>query len=353
MTDNEMAMVETLPFAHNHSSTFSRFAPLARRSSELMNSPTTLPHNQPSAQHSAPFTLESLAAALSTSPTGGFSYLSGDLYDANSHSYNDRRVPLLKSRSFPHAKRDDPVCVTSPPPLRKTKSVRFADSQGLPLVEAVHQLTCLDSSYTTNKIVPYSDDISSNVHLKTGAKVNCLDKNLKKPAATTNTSNIGSTSSSLPPLTVDTSRPMSLKQCRTSPILKRQNSPTSPVSTTSTHRHRFSFSSPSLEPDFFQRVIRDGVALDSIREEPRSLHGVVRVSNLSYEKNVIIRWTHDNWRTSHDTRAVFCANDGATDRFGFELPINGDDVIFCVRYRTFGKEYWDNNRGQNYTVFSE
>ena len=131
--------------------------------------------------------------------------------------------------------------------------------------------------------------------------------------------------------------------------LKRQNSP---PNFGPTHRHKLAFTQPSLEPDFFNRVSRDCVCLESIREEPRCLHGIIRVSNLSYSKEVAVRWTHDNWRTSHDTHAVFLSNHGATDRFAFELPINGDDVSFAIRFRSEGTEHWDNNRGSNYTVLS-
>jgi protein phosphatase 1 regulatory subunit 3A/B/C/D/E len=218
----------------------------------------------------------------------------------------------------------------SKPPLRKAKSVRFADTQGLPLVEAVHQLTCKDSSYTANKIVPYDEqeDILGSLPLIATA-----------PATTANKKG----SSTLTP-------PRTLPQRSSSPpsSAKKVNSPSKlPV-----HKHTFTFGQPSLEPDFFERVERDSVVLESIREEPRSLHGIVRVFNLAYNKEVVIRWTHDGWRTSHDTNAVFCSNDGNTDRFAFELPINGDDVSFCIRYRVESGEYWDNNRGTNYTITS-
>lgn len=342
-----MAMVGTLPFTNNQT-TFGRYASQARRNSDLMDTASGLSARSNNHHHSAQFTLESLAAQLSllsSSPTDGFTYLSqGDFYNTN-----NQRTPLVKSKSFPSVGK---ACPSTKPTLRKAKSVRFADSQGLPLVAAVHQLTCLDSSYTANKIVPYTDDISViNAQLKSSAKTG--DQSSQHPSSIVSTVNSGSATFNPSPLTMDTSRHITVKQCHSSPILKRQNSPSSPVSSPSTHRHRFGFSQPSLEPDFFQRVVREGVVLDSIREEPRSLHGIVRVSNLAYEKDVVVRWTHDDWRTSHDTRAYFCASDGTTDRFGFELPINGDDVVFCIRYTTLRRDYWDNNRGQNYTVFSE
>lgn len=354
-----MAMVDTLPFPQAHRATFSRFSPLGRRNSESMgsasNSPTlTVPFGRLSDPlPPAPFTLETLAAELeimNTSPTSGFSYLSGDLY--NPHQ---SRGPLQKSRSFPNALKADHKRANSPPLLRKAKSVRFADSQGLPLVEAVHQLSKQDSSYTANKIVPYSDDLSAGVKLVTGKSRSSFPINgSSNSSLESSEKSPPSSSSTLTELTIETSTSApTLKPCQTSPILKRQNSPPIVAPSTPTHNRRFGFTQPSLEPDFFQRVNKQCVVLDNIRAESRSLQGTIRVSNLSYEKDVIVRWTHDKWRTSHDTKAVFCSNDGATDRFMFELPINGDDVTFCIRYKTCGQEFWDNNRDTNYTIFSE
>ena len=353
----DMAMVDTLPFAHR--STFSRFSPLGRRNSESVgsagNSPTLLAPSGRSSdpQPPPPFTIETLAAEfefrLSTSPTSGFNYLSGDLY--NSHQ-SISRGPLQKSRSLPTV-RSDHKRSNSPPLLRKAKSVRFADTQGLPLVEAVHQLSKQDSSYTANKIVPYSDDLSTGIRLATGKNRNSIKRNDSSSSSLESSdSTPPSSSNSLAELVVKTSPPVR-KPCQTSPILKRQNSPPMVAPPTPTHRHRFGFTQPSLEPGFFQRVNKECVVLDNIRTESRSLQGTIRVSNLHYEKEVIVRWTHDKWRSSHDTKAVFCTNDGATDRFTFELPINGDDVVFCIRYKTCGQEFWDNNGGNNYTVFSE
>lgn len=276
--------------------------------------------------------LEDIAAELelrlSTSPSADFGYRDGKLYGESSNP-----VPLLKSRSLPNFNRNTLKSSASPKlPLRKAKSVRFADTQGLPLVEAVHQLSLKDSSYTANKIVPYDDqeDILGGLPLIATAPV---------------------AASACPSDSSTPTPPRTLPQRSGSPpknTSRRLNSP----SKLFTHKHTFTFTQPSLEPDFFERVRRDNVVLESIREEPRALHGIVRVLNLAFSKAVTIRWTHDGWRTSHDTSAVFCSNDGNTDRFAFELPINGDDVSFAVRYRVESGEFWDNNRGDNYTVIS-
>ena len=271
-------------------------------------------------------TLEDLALeiqrSLGSSPSAAFSYLSGEVYNHKSVSSRTRSLPNINRKQVKSSN-------SVKPPLRKVKSVRFADTQGLPLVEAVHQLTLKDSSYTANKIVPYDekeDILSEQPLIITGPDASSP----VRPDALTpkNSSHKNGT--------------------QRNGVHKKQNSPTKHTA----HKHTFTFTQPSLEPDFFIRVSKENVVLESIREEPRSLHGIVRVSNLSYSKEVTIRWTHDNWRTSHDTSCVFCSNDEATDRFAFELPINGDDVSFAIRYRVLNAEYWDNNKGRNYTVLS-
>lgn len=367
-----MALVEPMPPLPDAS--FGRFnaAQLQRRGSDVVTSPTCT--NQ------LPMPLlafNEFQQWLGTSPTGGLDFLAGDTSNLFSFSsvsatmdYRARengrttRAPLLKSRSFPKAKHEDPnlsLSTSTPhrPPLRKAKSVKFADSQGLPLVEAVHELTRQDSSYTARKIVPYADDdFLAPVHLlaapqassrppaaqrSSSSPVNALSVQENKPQKSTRPNGTnGSKKSDLPP---GSSKLSSNNKAN----VKRQNSP---PKFGPTHRHKLAFTQPSLEPDFFNRVSRDCVCLESIREEPRCLHGIVRVSNLSYTKEVAVRWTHDNWKTSHDTHAVFLSNHGATDRFAFELPINGDDVSFAIRFRSEGSEYWDNNRGSNYTVLS-
>lgn len=378
MSQDDMALVEPMPPLPD--ATFGRFntAQLQRRGSDVVTSPTCTNHLP------VPIlAFHEFQQWLGTSPTGGLDFLAGD---SNFFSFSSvpatmdhrarengrtTRAPLLKSRSFPKARHEDPnlsLSTSTPhrPPLRKAKSVKFADSQGLPLVEAVHELTRQDSSYTARKIVPYADDdFLAPVHLlaspQASSRLPAAQRSSSSPASVpsarenkpqkftratqrtgTDGTDGGSKKSDLAP---GSSKLSSSNKAN----VRRQNSP---PKFGPTHRHKLAFTQPSLEPDFFNRVSRDCVCLESIREEPRCLHGIVRVSNLSYAKEVAVRWTHDNWKTSHDTQAVFLSNHGATDRFAFELPINGDDVSFAIRFRSEGSEYWDNNRGSNYTVLS-
>ena len=280
--------------------------------------------------------LEDLAAHLEgqsldcgDSPSAAFSYLDGKFYgeENNSFTFFPKRTRSLPSNYFTSCKAKS--AISSKHPLRKAKSVRFADTQGLPLVAVVHQLTMKDSSYTDNIIVPYEDeDILSRCPLiLSGPRVT------DKCAASDDLSGDNNANKK-----DEAPRTFALKQ--------------DSLSYSTRPAYQRSFTLPSLEPDFLDRVKRDNVVLESVREEPRSLHGIVRVSNIAYEKEVVIRWTHDHWKTSHDTCSVFCSSDGSTDRFAFEVPINGNGVSFAIRFRARGIEYWDNNYGGNYTVLS-
>lgn len=320
------------PFARLH------YGPLGRRgSSDIALStplgPRSVSSGCSTANQRQLTSLEDLAAQLEERvdevycPSAAFTYLDGKDHgdEDNSFTFFPTRSRSLPSNYFTSCSAKS--AISSKPLLRKTKSVRFADTQGLPLVDVVHQLTFKDSSYTANKIVPYEDEDLLNRCPLILSGLQSIDQKCTTLEEQSN----GDASKS------------------PKKFVLRQNPPSSNYFA---HKHTFTFTQPSLEPDFLDRVKMDYVVLESIREEPRSLHGIVRVSNLSYEKDVYIRWTHDHWRTSHDTCSVFCSNDGSTDRFAFELPINGDDVSFAIRFRTQGIEYWDNNYGRNYTVLS-
>ena len=330
-----MAVADPLPptcMASNHGfqgwNTFSRFSHLRRAESPNQNSEPL-------------FTLESLAAELallSTSPTGDLTYLTEDYYATSttiSYSTRDassKRPGFSKSLSFPKVKRDGPLksCVHTDKVIRRAKSVRFADTQGLPLIEAIHQLSSGDSSYTENKIVPYDDEEAFQPVRIVSCRQSVESKS-REPCKVEEEPPPHKQALELPP-----------EEPSTAPKLRRQPSPPK--------RRLFRFGQPGSEPGFYERVGRENVVLESVRDEPGMIRGIARVANISFHKEITVRWTHDHWRTYHDTNAVYCANDGATDRFTFELPANGDDVEFAIRFRCNGSEYWDNNRGINYVV---
>lgn len=95
-----------------------------------------------------------------------------------------------------------------------------------------------------------------------------------------------------------------------------------------------------------------------------NLVGHVAVKNLSFQKNVAIRFTLDNWNAVTEVSAEYNADvrkkvkTAGYDRFTFvlklaDLPqhtVNGGSFEFCVRYRCEAGEFWDNNNGQNYAL---
>lgn len=342
-----MFMATSSPTVHSSTSAFSRYNHSTRRA--------VPPRSE---VQSPPFSLEAIALLLDRgSPTEDLAYLTADYYSTSSSIVRTSGEissgggrPFQKSRSFPKVKRDAPLksCVQNEKLLRRAKSVRFADTQGLPLIEAIHQLSVEDSSYTENKIVPYSE----NCEFQPVQLVSCRrSKDPRDTSAAAAAAEVVSPKPTTKPphslLVLEPSTPPPLVSPPPVAPLTRQLSPPAPAGG---GRRVFRFSQPGSEPGFYDRVNRDCVVLESVRDEPRMIRGVVRVLNITFHKEVMVRWSHDRWRSYHDTSAVFSANDGHTDRFTFELPANGEDIEFALRYKCDGKEYWDSNRGKNYSV---
>lgn len=81
-------------------------------------------------------------------------------------------------------------------------------------------------------------------------------------------------------------------------------------------------------------------------------HGKIVLDNLGYEKDVIIRYTTDNWKTYNEEKANFGFTSiyGNIDAWTFQVNLDepSENVEFAVMYRVNGQEYWDNNFGTNY-----
>lgn len=103
------------------------------------------------------------------------------------------------------------------------------------------------------------------------------------------------------------------------------------------------------------------VALESLTlsEDGASILGKVRVQNIAFEKWVAIRFTFDWWQTTSEVTAKYIESipGGVFDRFAFSIRLNDmlkrieDKTLFlAARYSTAGREFWDNNNGQNYQV---
>lgn len=87
--------------------------------------------------------------------------------------------------------------------------------------------------------------------------------------------------------------------------------------------------------------------------------GTVKVKNISFTKEVIVRVTWDDWKSQQD---IFCTYNRAYgpvtcahvifDTFSFKitLPPSSKRLEFCICYRADTQEFWDNNKGLNYTI---
>ena len=112
---------------------------------------------------------------------------------------------------------------------------------------------------------------------------------------------------------------------------------------------------------------RKNIHLESIALHKSSLTGTILVLNVSYEKDVAVRYTLDDWQTVSEVRAQYGGRgyDGSNmdqrnwDRFKFIIPLDHaqklpERALWLVgRYTALGEcggEWWDNNSGLNYRV---
>ncbi|XP_063769683.1 protein phosphatase 1 regulatory subunit 3E [Pseudophryne corroboree] len=105
------------------------------------------------------------------------------------------------------------------------------------------------------------------------------------------------------------------------------------------------------------------VCLQSMRCESCFLWGSVRVLDLAYEKIVTVRYSLDGWLSYQETHALYAARlchggpgHPGTDLFTFRLPLPPQDqsqalsLQFAIRYEVGEEEFWDNNKGRNYSL---
>ncbi|KAI9257926.1 putative phosphatase regulatory subunit-domain-containing protein [Sporodiniella umbellata] len=86
------------------------------------------------------------------------------------------------------------------------------------------------------------------------------------------------------------------------------------------------------------------------------LEGKCRALNISYQKQISVRYTFDLWSTFKETLGVFKEPIGSTantwDRFDFQIPVPHSDrpqtLYLALKYTVNGQDYWDNNHGANY-----
>jgi hypothetical protein len=96
--------------------------------------------------------------------------------------------------------------------------------------------------------------------------------------------------------------------------------------------------------------------------DQKSMLGSVAVSNLSFQKSVVCRFTLDYWKTTSEVAAEFSheirprVTRVSQDRFTFSIKLSDTinlelkTLYFCIRYNVNGQEYWDNNGSANFQV---
>uniref|UniRef100_A0A1B0C5W9 CBM21 domain-containing protein n=1 Tax=Glossina palpalis gambiensis TaxID=67801 RepID=A0A1B0C5W9_9MUSC len=112
---------------------------------------------------------------------------------------------------------------------------------------------------------------------------------------------------------------------------------------------------------FRQTIERNFVSLENVivKDEESLVVGTVKVKNIAYEKEVMVRVTWDDWKSQQD---IFCAYNKAYgpascahvifDTFSFKitLPPSSKRLEFCICFRSGNQECWDNNQNKNYTI---
>ncbi|KAM6975649.1 protein phosphatase 1 regulatory subunit 3C-B [Tautogolabrus adspersus] len=129
------------------------------------------------------------------------------------------------------------------------------------------------------------------------------------------------------------------------------------------HKLRLGFPQPVLDISL-ARLREMRIQLESCNISEKTLNGRVRVSHVSTEKAVHVRVTFDSWRSHHDVPCTFLQQQrfggSEVDVFAFELnlPKNIDPeerIEFCLSLKTGAgaTTHWDDNNGQNYTIYVE
>ncbi|NWS25344.1 PPR3A phosphatase, partial [Polioptila caerulea] len=120
------------------------------------------------------------------------------------------------------------------------------------------------------------------------------------------------------------------------------------------------FTLPASQEELLQKVREQKVMLESVLLLPgiTCMNGIIRVLNVSFEKQVYVRMTLNNWLSYYDILAEFMPNScgSETDQFCFKISLvppyqkDGTKVEFCIRYETSVGTFWANNDDKNYML---
>lgn len=112
---------------------------------------------------------------------------------------------------------------------------------------------------------------------------------------------------------------------------------------------------------FRKKLDEQKISLENviIKENEEQVIGTIKVKNLSFHKEVLVRSTCDGWKTSEDTFCTYVPNNitaGSAyvvfDTFSFKINLRPKSrrLEFCVCFKCEGQEYWDSNDGKNYVI---
>ncbi|CAI2352186.1 unnamed protein product [Caenorhabditis sp. 36 PRJEB53466] len=128
----------------------------------------------------------------------------------------------------------------------------------------------------------------------------------------------------------------------------------------SEEEHKFvwipSFPQPAADfTRFLRTLLQNKVALENVVVNGTDVLGTVKVANMESEaengeKSVFVRYTTNGWASYLDKSAVENARVRNTSTFDFEIPGDGEQVEFCICFKTNDGEYWDSNKGNNYIL---
>ncbi|NXD65079.1 PPR3D phosphatase, partial [Eolophus roseicapillus] len=122
------------------------------------------------------------------------------------------------------------------------------------------------------------------------------------------------------------------------------------------------FQQPADCMDFSSRLQEQQVCLERVTSSDLGLSGTIQVRNVAFEKQVSVRYTFNQWKSLHEVCAHWRSSihekngQDQVDVFTFFLPVPPfllqlcSVVQFAARYQVNGQEYWDNNRGNNYSL---
>lgn len=122
---------------------------------------------------------------------------------------------------------------------------------------------------------------------------------------------------------------------------------------------------PGDQPGFLHRLQEKKVCLERVLCFELGIIGITHVINLHFEKDVTVRYSFTEWKSSAEAKATWVSSITKTwegggeefscDAFRFHLPVPpflrpGAFLEFAIQYKVNGAEYWDNNDGKNYKL---